>query len=171
MTGSERERVARLLQEHLDQAELPWEAGSRDGEVVVTLPGEKKLKTVVSLRVGEHDLSVSAFVIRNADENHAEYHRYLLRRNLRMRALAYAIDSAGDVYVTGRFALAGVDADRLDEILGGVLEAADQPFNELLLIGFRTSMQKEWDWRVKNGESLRNLEAFRRFLDRGDAAG
>lgn len=171
MTGSERERVARLLQEHLDQAELPWEAGSRDGEVVVTLPGEKKLKTVVSLRVGEHDLSVSAFVIRNADENHAEYHRFLLRRNLRMRALAYAIDSAGDVYVTGRFALAGVDADRLDEILGGVLEAADQPFNELLLIGFRTSMQKEWDWRVKNGESLRNLEAFRRFLDHGDAAG
>lgn len=171
MTGSERERVVRLLQEHLDQAELPWEAGSRDGEVVVTLPGEKKLKTVVSLRVGEHDLSVSAFVIRNADENHAEYHRYLLRRNLRMRALAYAIDSAGDVYVTGRFALAGVDADRLDEILGGVLEAADQPFNELLLIGFRTSMQKEWDWRVKNGESLRNLEAFRRFLDHGDAAG
>ena len=171
MTGSERERVVRLLQEHLDQAELPWEAGSRDGEVVVTLPGEKKLKTVVSLRVGEHDLSVSAFVIRNADENHAEYHRYLLRRNLRMRALAYAIDSAGDVYVTGRFALAGVDADRLDEILGGVLEAADQPFNELLLIGFRTSMQKEWDWRVKNGESLRNLEAFRRFLDHGDATG
>ncbi len=171
MTGSERERVVRLLQEHLDQAELPWEAGSRDGEVVVTLPGEKKLKTVVSLRVGEHDLSVSAFVIRNADENHAEYHRFLLRRNLRMRALAYAIDSAGDVYVTGRFALAGVDADRLDEILGGVLEAADQPFNELLLIGFRTSMQKEWDWRVKNGESLRNLEAFRRFLDHGDAAG
>lgn len=171
MTGSERERVARLLQEHLDQAELPWEAGSRDGEVVVTLPGEKKLKTVVSLRVGEHDLSVSAFVIRNADENHAEYHRFLLRRNLRMRALAYAIDSAGDVYVTGRFALAGVDADRLDEILGGVLEAADQPFNELLLIGFRTSMQKEWDWRVKNGESLRNLEAFRRFLDHGDATG
>ena len=171
MTGSERERVVRLLQEHLDQAELPWEAGSRDGEVVVTLPGEKKLKTVVSLRVGEHDLSVSAFVIRNADQNHAEYHRFLLRRNLRMRALAYAIDSAGDVYVTGRFALAGVDADRLDEILGGVLEAADQPFNELLLIGFRTSMQKEWDWRVKNGESLRNLEAFRRFLDHGDAAG
>ena len=39
MTGSERERVVRLLQEHLDQAELPWEAGSRDGEVVVTLPG------------------------------------------------------------------------------------------------------------------------------------
>ena len=171
MTGSERERVVRLLQEHLDQAELPWEAGSRDGEVVVTLPGEKKLKTVVSLRVGEHDLSVSAFVIRNADQNHAEYHRFLLRRNLRMRALAYAIDSAGDVYVTGRFALAGVDADRLDEILGGVLEAADQPFNELLLIGFRTSMQKEWDWRVKNGESLRNLEAFRRFLDHGDATG
>ena len=46
-----------------------------------------------------------------------------------------------------------------------VLEAADAHFNELLAIGFLTSMQKEWDWRVSRGESLRNLEAFRSLLD------
>ena len=35
-------------------------------------------------------------------------------------------------------------------------------------MGFLSSMRKEWDWRVKNGESLRNLEAFRSVLQRPD---
>jgi hypothetical protein len=149
----------------LDETEIEWEAGARDGEFVVTLPGEKKLKTVVSLVAGS-DLSVSAFVIRNPDENHEAFYRSLLRRNLRLPGLAYAIDGSGDVYVTGRIPASGVDAGLLDQLFGVVLEAADAPFNELLVIGFLTSMQKEWDWRVSRGESLRNLEAFRHLLDK-----
>ncbi|GGB81036.1 hypothetical protein N798_00460 [Knoellia flava TL1] len=155
------------VEDFLTDTGIEWERGARDGEFVVTLPGEKKLRTVVSLVVGDSDLSVSAFVIRNPDENHEEFYRSLLRRNLRLPGLAYAIDGSGDVYVTGRVPLAGVDADRLDQVLGVVLEAADAPFNELLVIGFLTSMQKEWDWRVSRGESLRNLEAFRHLLDKG----
>ena len=49
-------------------------------------------------------------------------------------------------------------------------DAADAPFNELLLLGFRSSMQKEWDWRVSRGESLRNLEAFRSVLEHTDGS-
>ena len=76
----------------------------------MSLPGEKKLKTVASLVVSDTALSVSAFVIRNPDENHDEVYRFLLRRNLRLPGLAYAVDQAGDVYVTGRIPAAGVDA-------------------------------------------------------------
>lgn len=153
------------IQTFLDDTEIEWEPGARDGEFVVTLPGEKKLKTVVSLVAGA-DLSVSAFVIRNPDENHEAFYRSLLRRNLRLPGLAYAIDGSGDVYVTGHVPASGVDAELLDQLFGVVLEAADSPFNELLVIGFLTSMQKEWDWRVSRGESLRNLEAFRHLLDK-----
>ena len=46
-----------------------------------------------------------------------------------------------------------------------VLEAADSPFNELLALGFLTSMRKEWAWRISRGESTRNLEAFRHLLE------
>jgi hypothetical protein len=114
---------------------------------------------------------VSAFVVRNPDENHDEVYRFLLRRNLRLPGLAYAVDKAGDVYVTGRIPSAGVDAASLDQLLGVVLVAADEPFNELLLMGFLSSMRKEWAWRVSRGESLRNLEAFRQILARpGDPA-
>ena len=164
-------QLATVVEEFLDEAEIEWEAGAREGEFVVTLPGEKKLKTVVSLVVGADALSVSAFVIRNPDENHEEFYRYLLRKNLRLPGLAYAVDGSGDVYVTGRLPAAGVDAAYLDQLVGALLDAADSHFNELLAIGFITSMRKEWDWRVSRGESLRNLEAFRHLLARpGDPA-
>ena len=163
---TDRATVAAAVEAYLVEYGHDWEPGARDDEYVVSLPGDKKLKTVASLVVSDSALSVSAFVIRNPDENHAEVYRFLLRRNLRLPGLAYAVDKAGDVYVSGRMPAAGVDAESLDQLLGVVLTAADEPFNELLVMGFLTSMRKEWEWRVSRGESLRNLEAFRTILER-----
>ena len=157
--------VDALVRDYLDGAEIAWELGGRPSEYVVSLPGEKKLKTVVSLVVRAHKTSVSAFVIRNPDENHEAFYRHLLRRNLRMPGLAYAVDSSGDVYVTGDVPTAAVDAAYLDQLFGVILDAADTPFNDLLALGFLTSMKKEWAWRISRGESTRNLEAFRPLLE------
>jgi hypothetical protein len=157
--------VQTRVREFLDEAEIPWEPGRRAGEFVVTLPGEKKLTTVCSVVVGEQSLSISAFVVRNPDENHESVYAYLLRRNLRLPGLAYAIDKSGDVYVTGRVPLQGVSAAYLDQIFGIVLDAADGAFNELLAMGFLESMKKEWAWRTSRGESTRNLDAFRHLLE------
>jgi hypothetical protein len=158
--------AAEVVHAYLEETGLEWEPGVGDGEVVVTLPGEKKLKTVVSLVVGESAVVARAFVVRNPDENHERVYRFLLSRNLRQPGVAYAVDSSGDVYVTGRLPLAAVTADGLDALLGALLEASDGPFNELLALGFLGSMRKEWAWRVDRGESLRNLEAFRGLLER-----
>lgn len=158
------------------------EPGAREGELVVTLPGERKLRTVCSLVVGEHDVRLQAFVIRQPDENHEQVYRYLLTRNLRLPGLAYAIDGEGDVYLTGRIAIeafaavpgdkpADAPVDVVDRLFGAVLSACDEPFNELLVLGFLTSMRKEWAWRVSRGESTANLEAFRHLLERGPAGG
>ncbi len=155
-----------LITGFLTESAIDWEPGARDGEIVASLPGEKKLKTVVSLVVDEVALSLSTFVIRNPDENHAEVYRFLLRRNLRLPGIAYAVDATGDVYLTGRVPVAAVDVALLDQLLGVVLAAADEPFNELLVLGFLTSMRKEWQWRVERGEPLHNLEAFRSILER-----
>lgn len=153
---------------YLESVGLEWEPGAREGEYVVTLPGEQKLKTVVSLVIGETTTSVMAFVIRNPDENHEAFYRYLLRKNLRLTGLAYAIDTDGDVYVRGELPTDAVDDERLDRLFGVVLAAADQTFNELLTLGFLTSMKKEWAWRISRGESTRNLDAFRHLLDDGE---
>ena len=153
------------LRANLDTMQIPWEEGTRDGETVATLPGERKLRTVVSLVVGERALELRAFVIRNPDENHEAFYRYLLRRALRLPWVGYAVDASGDVYLTGRVPLAGLDEGLLDELLGAVLAACDEPFNQMLRLGFWASIQREWAWRIDRGESTVNLEAFRPELE------
>ena len=168
MTGSNPSGSAAVhesVRQFLDDAGIEWEFGRRAGELVVTLPGEHKLKTVCSVVIGDQSLSISAFVVRNPDENHAAVYAYLLRRNLKLPGLAYCIDKSGDVYVTGRVPLEAANAAYLDQIFGVILEAADGAFNELLAMGFLESMKKEWAWRISRGESTRNLEAFRHLLE------
>jgi hypothetical protein len=46
-----------------------------------------------------------------------------------------------------------------------VLTYSDDNFNRALEIGFASSIQREWEWRVKRGESLANLRAFARLAD------
>ncbi|MBA2696821.1 MAG: YbjN domain-containing protein [Ornithinimicrobium sp.] len=157
-------RVGELLGGYLDQLDISWEPGTRRGELVATLPGERKLRTVVSLLVRRRVLRVRAFVVRNPDENHLAVYTYLLRRNLRLPGLGYAVDASGDVYLTGQVPVRGLDAAAVDELLGAVLSACDEPFNELLALGFRSAIRTEWDWRVSRGESTANLAAFRHLL-------
>lgn len=163
--GTPQQLADAIVRDWLESSEVPWELGAREGEYVVTLPGEKKLKTIVSLLIGERTLSAQAFVVRNPDENHERVYRLLLQRNMRLPGIAYSIDTAGDVYVGGRLPLAGLDAQALDELMGGMLEASDGIFNDVLARGFLTSMKKEWQWRTTHGESTRNLEAFRHLLE------
>ena len=146
-------------------AGLEWEEPSA-GEFVVSLPGERKLKTTCSLVVGAHSVSINAFVARAPDENHEAVYRWLLERNTRLYAVAFAVDHLGDIYLTGRLPLHAITADEVDRVLGAVLEYADAAFNTILELGFATSIRKEWVWRRSRGESTRNLDAFRH-LDPG----
>jgi hypothetical protein len=136
------------------------------GTFVFDLPGDKKLATPCRLVVGDHAVGMHAFVCRNPDENHEGVYRWLLSRNLRLYGVAFAIDHAGDIYLDGRLALAAVTAAEIDRLLGSVLTYADESFNTILELGFATSIRREWEWRLSRGESTRNLEAFRGWLDR-----
>jgi hypothetical protein len=149
----------------LAEQELEWEDLGA-GAFAVALPGEKRLKTACVLTVGTHALEIEAFVMRKPDENQEQVYAYLLQRNARMYAVSWAIDSAGDVYLTGRVPRSSVTPDEIDRILGCVLEYADGTFNTLLELGFATSIRREWAWRVKRGESLANLQAFKDFAQR-----
>ena len=133
------------------------------GCFVVVLPGEKKQLTTCSLIVGDHSMSINAYVCRHPDENREGVHAWLLERNLRTYAVSFAIDKLGDIYLVGRIPLGGITPDEVDTLLGSVLQYADETFDLLLEIGFVTSIRKEWAWREKRGESTANLQAFARF--------
>ncbi len=150
----------------LDDRELDFtrreEQGKDLAHFIIELPGEKKLKTTVLLTLGTHGARVEAFVCRHVDENFDGVYRYLLQRNRRLYGVAYTLDQAGDIYLTGRFA--ELTEDELDRILGQVLEAADGDFNTLLELGFSTAIRREYDWRMARGEPLWNLKPFEHML-------
>ncbi|GAA3003833.1 YbjN domain-containing protein [Actinokineospora diospyrosa] len=153
-----------VIADALTERELSYER-PQPGRFHVTLPGIKKQRTNCWLILGNHALTVEAFVCRKPDEAHEEVYRFLLRRNARLYGVHYTIDRLGDIYLVGRVSHAAVTADELDRLLGQVLEAADGDFNTLLEIGFGTAIRREWDWRTSRGESLANLQAFAHLLE------
>ncbi len=156
--------LAAVVRAALEEREIEFEEDA-PGAFLCKLPGSHKLATMTWLVVGDHSLHVEAFFVRQPDENHAAFYRWLLERNARMYGVSFAVDNVGDVYLVGRLPLAAVSAEEVDRILGSVLTYADEWFDTALELGFKSSIQKEWDWRVKRGESLRNLQAFARFAD------
>ena len=165
-----REQVIEVVRGYLADNELEADEVA-DGVFSFALPGEKKLQTPVRLDVGPHALGVHAFVCRRPDENHERVWRWLLERNLKMYAVAFACDHHGDIYLDARLPLDVATPDELDRLLGSVLSYADESFNAILELGFASSIRKEWEWRKLRGESTRNLEAFRGWLEAEDAAG
>jgi hypothetical protein len=156
----ERAQALAVLREVFARAGLEWTEATPTS-LMVELPGEKKLTTPCRFDVGRHALEVHAFVCRRPDENFAGVYRWLLERNMKMYAVAFALDGVGDIYLDARLPLAAATAEEIDRLLGAVLEYADSSFNTILELGFASSIRKEWEWRVARGESTRNLEAFR----------
>jgi hypothetical protein len=154
---------AQVLRDYLTDNDLEFD--ERQGSFSFALPGERKLQTPVRLDVGPHALGVHAFVCRNPDENHERVYRWLLERNLKTYAVSYAVDHLGDIYLDARLPLSLVTAAEIDRLLGAVLIHADGSFNTILELGFASSIRKEWEWRNLRGESTRNLDAFRGWLE------
>jgi hypothetical protein len=164
VTPGTKEALANLLRSDLVDRELEFEEPST-GAFLVKLPGTHKLATMTWLVIGDHSLHVEAFFCRKPDENEEQFWRWLLERNAKMYAVAFSVDVLGDVYLVGRLPLSSVEPEEIDRILGSMLTYSDEWFDSALELGFRSSIEREWDWRVKRGESLANLAAFARFAD------
>lgn len=153
--------AARRLAEILADLGVGHES-PQPGAFLVRLEGQHKLVTMTWLIAEAHSLHVEAFFCRQPDENHAEFYRFLLERGSKMFGVHFALDPAGDVYLVGRLPLATITPDEIDRLLGCVLSYSDENFDQALMIGFASSIRREWAWRTKRGESVANLRAFGR---------
>lgn len=165
--GTSREQVLNAVRDWATGNDVEYDVASAT-HAVVTLPGEKKLKTAVSIKVGRRVVDCQAFIIRHPDENVERFHQFLLQKNLGLSLTSFAVDGLGDVYLRAAVPVAAVTDQLIDELMGEILSVADTAFNELLVLGFLTSMKKEWAWRISRGEPTRNLEAFKHLLDTPD---
>ena len=147
-----------IIEEFLDSHDLEFESKD-ENTFLITLPGEKKLETHCALIVGQHSLSINAFVIRKPDDNQDGVHAWCMRKNASMYGVAFATNDLGDIFLVGRLPLPAVSNQEIDRLLGAVLQYSDSAFNPLLELGFSSAIRREWAWRVSRGESLANLKA------------
>lgn len=160
--GRELPEQAAAIEQWLGENEIEF---TRSGaSYSFALPGERKLQTPVRVDLGEHAVGVHAFVCRRPDEQHERVYRWMLERNMRLFGVAFALDPVGDIYLDARLPLSVVTVAELDRLMGEVLDTADGSFNTLLELGFESSIRKEWEWRQLRGESTKNLDAFRGWL-------
>ena len=152
-----------IIEEFLDSHDLDYDRRD-ENTFLVTLPGETKLQTHCALVVGDHSLSINAFVIRKPDDNADQVHAWCMSKNASMYGIAFATNEVGDIFLVGRLPLFAVTDRELDRLIGSVLQYSDNSFNPLLELGFANAIRREWAWRLSRGESLANLEAFKHLV-------
>lgn len=155
----DRTRICELLDEAEVEYTLPEGPAGQDGNVVVVLPGEKRLKTNCIFIPQDGMFRVEAFVCRAVEEGQEEVYKLLLRANRRSFGVHYTLDRNNDIYLVGQFS-DNTSSEDIQRILGQVLERADADFNRILERGFASSIRHEWAWRLSRGEPTMNLAAF-----------
>ena len=85
---------------------------------LIRLLGEDKAFITVWLTLGERTLQYETYFMPAPEENAAELYEYLLRLNLRLYGMRFAIGDEDAVYLCGQVPIGGVDAEALDHIIG-----------------------------------------------------
>jgi hypothetical protein len=124
-------RIARYLEQIGAEAERRGER-----EWGVRVPSAARGAIGASVTVRERTLTIRAFVLRGPDRAHEDVYRRLLRKNLATSHWRFAIDDDGDVYLVCDAALAALDADALDGLLGSLCSLVDETYESVVRTGF-----------------------------------
>lgn len=139
----ELDALARSIGTWLEEmkAENPLiEAVDRDDTGVdrwfVRMAGEERAHSTVWLHLRQRTLHHETYVLPTPVDDPGRVYEQLLRRNLSLRGLAFAIGDEEAVYLVGEVPIGQVDRDELDRLLGLHHEAVERAFRPLLRLGF-----------------------------------
>lgn len=107
----------------------------------VRLRGEEKEFTTIWLTLGQRTLQYETYFMPAPEEHHAELYEFLLRRNLRLFGMRFAIGPEDAVYLAGQMPLVAVDEDELDRIVGATYAYAEQWFRPAMRIGYASKFR------------------------------
>jgi hypothetical protein len=102
----------------------------------VRLRGEERDFITVWLTLGQQTLQYETYFMPAPEENVEALYEYLLRCNLRLYGMGFALGGEDAVYLVGRMPLAALDEDELDRIVGSTYAAVEQWFRPAMRIGF-----------------------------------
>ncbi|HSL57704.1 MAG TPA: YbjN domain-containing protein [Acidimicrobiales bacterium] len=106
------------------------------GRWFVRVRGEEKDTFTIWLTLRQRTLRYETYVMPAPEENHAAFYEHLLRRNIGLYGVAFAIGEEDAVFLTGGIDVDVVTDDELDRILGSLYAYVEQFFRPALRIGF-----------------------------------
>ncbi len=143
-TAVERESARQVMTAWLDSllAENPAVAAvvedveTDEDRWFVRVNGEAKDVYSVWFTLGQRTLSYETYVMPAPEENEVRFYEQLLRRNLTMRDISYAIGEESAIFLRGQHDLRTLTGGDLDRILGSIYAAIEVGFQAALRIGF-----------------------------------
>ncbi len=114
-------------------------AVDRDPDVrrwYVRLRGEEKDYTTVWLTLGQRTLQYETYFMPAPETNVESLYEYLLRLNLRLYGMRFAVGGEDAVYLVGQMPLVALHEEELDRIVGSTYAAVEQWFRPAMRIGY-----------------------------------
>ncbi|MDQ1439649.1 MAG: hypothetical protein QOK43_3278 [Acidimicrobiaceae bacterium] len=102
----------------------------------VRMAGEEKQTFTVWLTLREYTLHYESYFMPGPEENVEAVWEYLLRLNLRLFAMRFALGEEDAVYLVGQMPVGSVDEAELDRIVGSVFAYTEQFFRPAMRIGY-----------------------------------
>ena len=107
----------------------------------VRLRGEEKSFTTVWLTLRQRTLHYETYFMPAPEENVEALYEYLLRANMRLFGMRFAIGAEDAVYLVGQMPLSAVDTEELDRIVGATYAYAEQYFRPAMTIGYASKFR------------------------------
>ena len=114
-------------------------AVDRDPDVTrwyVRLKGEDRDFITIWLTLGQRTLRYETYFMPAPETNAESLYEYLLRLNVRLYGMRFAIGGEDAVYLVGQMPVSAVDEEELDRIVGTTYAAVEQWFRQAMRIGY-----------------------------------
>jgi hypothetical protein len=114
-------------------------AVDRDPELdrwYVRMRGEEKAVITLWLTLGQRTLHYETYFMPAPVEHHLECYEYLLKANLKLFGLRFALGAEDAVYLVGQMPLSALDRAELDRIVGSAYAYSERYFRPAMTIGY-----------------------------------
>ena len=108
----------------------------------VRMRGEDKTVITVWLTLRERTLHYETYFMPAPEEQVEACFEYLLRSNLKLFGMRFAIGPEDALYLVGQMPLSAIDEDELDRIVGSVYAYSEQYFAPAMSIGYASKFRR-----------------------------
>jgi len=108
----------------------------------IRLRGDEKSVTTVWLTLRERTLHYESYFMPAPEENVESCYEYLLRANLKLFGMRFAIGAEDAVYLVGQMPFSAIDEEELDRIVGSVYAYSEQYFTPAMGLGYESKFRR-----------------------------